>query len=988
MMRYRPTDAPDYQPQPGYPYDEKAGLHNQGDFYYDPTTWSVQVYSTSNPATYYQDIEVTVGFTPEMRQGDTYQSAAVVTGSPFTTYQDLDIRYGAEKGFSFGSPYANNITIQRCDVSFCGGVYGGTDSNGNWIRSGDGIGFYGGDSNNQAPTSILVEDCCVSDSWDDGITFQVWGDGTTVSNVVFCNNVVWDCQFNFELWCDGSGSTCTNVHVENNTSAYAGLGWNSGLYRQDANGYAYGTGLFENITATSGCSICDNIFWEDNPNSPLVSWYYSQDQGHNLDGCTINYNMYAASDPTVNVGDLHWLWPNDNFLPSQFATYQSQMSAYVSHEAHSFVAPAGSVFVDPANHDFHLLFNSPAIDAGTNTGIATDFDGTARPQGSGYDIGAYENKPLPMVTGVVVASSAWSSSFLNSLGGLGYAIPSGPNQLLPLSGSNLNEIIIEFNEDVNVTEGDLTLTGVNVPSYAFSAFSYDTVNHRATWTVSQNLPRDKLLLDLDGSTANAATDVAGDRLDGEWTNPTWSPPAAPVGGDNWPSGNGVAGGDFQFRINVLPGNVNQDGMVNVQDLAVLAANYRKSLTGWANGDFNCDGVVDVQDLAVLAANYRLGLPVPEPVPATPALSVGQPAEPMAAALSVVLGSSTTNGGTHIPATASRLGKVTSAHRHIFDLMGGVEYDGVSRRMSNDLRIPAEDRDVVTAFAVRTGNHPSEIIHQKSRAFTLVELLVVITIIGILIALLLPAVQAAREAARRGQCSNNLRQIGVALHNFESQKGTFPPGTLSQYFCSHTSYPWQWTCYLHFLLPFLESQGYYDAVRGPRFDIGDPYDSAWSATWLASAANGTSLSALLCPSDALGGSLAEWPSVSPGVKLAKSNYLGIFSGQRDGDNYVMGWNYSYQKPVQTQWAAFQPYEGRRLADITDGTSNTMAIAEYLKGVDAADVPRHHLDNQSRSPVSVRQVGSQFHRAGQPDAVSLPRQGRARRPHREPVLHGRQ
>ena len=96
-------------------------------------------------------------------------------------------------------------------------------------------------------------------------------------------------------------------------------------------------------------------------------------------------------------------------------------------------------------------------------------------------------------------------------------------------------------------------------------------------------------------------------------------------------------------------------------------------------------------------------------------------------------------------------------------------------------------------------------------FTLIELLVVIAIIGVLIALLLPAVQAAREAARRAQCTNNLKQIGLALHNYHSVNGTFPLGSIKaqQNLGSYASYRWS----VHAqILPNLEQTALYNAIN--------------------------------------------------------------------------------------------------------------------------------------------------------------------------------
>ena len=219
------------------------------------------------------------------------------------------------------------------------------------------------------------------------------------------------------------------------------------------------------------------------------------------------------------------------------------------------------------------------------------------------------------------------------------------------------------------------------------------------------------------------------------------------------------------------------------------------------------------------------------------------------------------------------------------------------------------------------------------AFTLVELLVVIAIIGILVALLLPAVQAAREAARRAHCTNNLKQFGLALHNFESAHGEFPPGTMAKERFSET-WPYEWPYFIHFLLPYLEHTNYYDELDGPHFNIPNPF-TADSANFWPATLDSLDLSFVRCPSDTQPSNVKLIENGSgASITLPASNYLGIFSGRNDGENFFSSPAGSYD-PAGIRRAVFRYHERVAINEIADGTSKTMAIAEYLTGLDTYD-----------------------------------------------------
>ena len=221
---------------------------------------------------------------------------------------------------------------------------------------------------------------------------------------------------------------------------------------------------------------------------------------------------------------------------------------------------------------------------------------------------------------------------------------------------------------------------------------------------------------------------------------------------------------------------------------------------------------------------------------------------------------------------------------------------------------------------------------RRNAFTLVELLVVIAIIGILIGMLLPAVQMVRAAARRSACQNNCKQIGLAILNYESGNMKFPPGqfwTAPEGDSNRLDYAWS-----SLILPYIEANNVYDGI-----DFKQPYTAASNVAAAASTVPG-----YLCPSTSErdGDRQGDLIISADGVELACIDYMGLAGPSSGEENPATGEDYERQQGILTGTKGLENFAtllvppAVKFAMITDGSSNTMMVTECTgRGTEAED-----------------------------------------------------
>ena len=333
------------------------------------------------------------------------------------------------------------------------------------------------------------------------------------------------------------------------------------------------------------------------------------------------FNTLDAAAPSSQV----------DALPGQVGDTTFQVAWSGQDDAEGSAIADFSVFVSVDGGPFEVWLENTTLTQAPYVGeegkaytfysIARDNAGNVEAAPAAADASTRVGDAPPVVTEVFVRGASWSQSYLDGLAVIlegdaqhGYALLAGPGQLDPLPWGNLDQVSIRFSEDVEVQIADMTLAGAEISDYVFLAddptdaspasqdgFRYDPATFTATWTLAAPIPSpDLLALSLNG--ADDATGVIGVAtglaLDGD----TGDPADAQL-----PSGDGVTGGDFVFRFDVLPGDADGSGGVEATDLNTLAVNWQQTVAGRGGADFDGDDIVDAVDLNILAVHWQRDL---------------------------------------------------------------------------------------------------------------------------------------------------------------------------------------------------------------------------------------------------------------------------------------------------------------------------------------------------------------------------------------------
>jgi len=295
-------------------------LRHNGDFWYDPANQQVWLYSDLPLGTQHHSIELALK-----------KNIIEEGGCQYVTYDELQLRYGAAHGIGGGN--TSHITVRRCDVSFIGGGHQFTRPDGQPVRYGNGIEFWGAAHHN------LVEYCRLWEIYDAALTNQGRGSDSEEVDIAYRNNVIWNAEYSFEYWNGPARARTENIFFEHNTCVDAGYGW-SHNQRPDRNGHHLM--FYHNAAATCGVVVRNNIFCNTTESGLRMEndWCTGLKLDHNL--------WFQQSGPIFTF--LH-----QNFTAEQVDAYRAASGL----DIHSVIAKPE--FCNAAQRDYRLASGSPGL---------------------------------------------------------------------------------------------------------------------------------------------------------------------------------------------------------------------------------------------------------------------------------------------------------------------------------------------------------------------------------------------------------------------------------------------------------------------------------------------------------------------------------------------------------------------------------------------------------------------------------------------------